>query len=192
MLQFVLTNIAMISLGTILYLGARTLPRIDGEPETKENILDRLANSGIPEKVDNVLNSFLSKFLRRLKILLMKVDNFVSEKLKKISRKINFGAQDAFWGNIGAFTGEVSAEMLYNAGIKYVILGHSERRALGETNALVNKKIKASLSAGLVPILCVGENIRDASHSYFNLVKTQLEECLDGIKKTLTSKIIVA
>ena len=114
------------------------------------------------------------------------------EKLKKISRKINFGAQDAFWGNIGAFTGEVSAEMLYNAGIKYVILGHSERRALGETNALVNKKIKASLSAGLVPILCVGENIRDASHSYFNLVKTQLEECLDGIKKTLTSKIIVA
>ena len=114
------------------------------------------------------------------------------EKLKKISRKINFGAQDAFWGNIGAFTGEVSAEMLYNAGIKYVILGHSERRALGETNALVNKKIKASLSAGLVPILCVGENIRDASHSYFNLVKTQLEECLDGIKKPLTSKIIVA
>src|SRR3989344_3705286 len=60
------------------------------------------------------------------------------EKLKKISRKINLGAQDAFWGDVGAFTGEVSAEMLYNAGIKYVILGHSERRTLGETNELVN------------------------------------------------------
>ena len=75
----------MISLGTILYLVARTLPRIDGEPSGKENILDRLANSEIPEKVDAVLNSFLGKFLRRLKILLMKVDNFVSERLKKIS-----------------------------------------------------------------------------------------------------------
>ena len=87
MLQFILTNILMISLGTILYLVARTLPRIDGEPSGKENILDRLANSEIPEKVDVVLNSFLEKFLRRLKIFLMKIDNFVSERLKKISVK---------------------------------------------------------------------------------------------------------
>ena len=114
------------------------------------------------------------------------------EKLKKISRKINLGAQDAFWGDVGAFTGEVSAEMLYNAGIKYVILGHSERRTLGETNELVNKKIKGSLSAGLTPVLCVGESMRDENHSYFNLVKTQLEECLNGVKKTFASKIIIA
>ena len=114
------------------------------------------------------------------------------EKLKKISRKINLGAQDAFWGDVGAFTGEVSAEMLYNAGIKYVILGHSERRTLGETNELVNKKIKRSLSAGLTPVLCVGESMRDENHSYFNLVKTQLEECLNGVKKTFASKIIIA
>lgn len=112
--------------------------------------------------------------------------------LKKISRKISLGAQDAFWGDVGPYTGEVSPEMLYNIGVKYVILGHSERRALGETNALVNKKIKASLSAGLLPILCVGENARDLSHSYFNLVKTQVEECLKGISKTSISKIIVA
>src|SRR3989338_2959818 len=52
------------------------------------------------------------------------------EKLKKISKKISLGAQDAFWGDTGAFTGEVSAEMLYDNGIKYAILGHSERRAM--------------------------------------------------------------
>ena len=114
------------------------------------------------------------------------------EKLKRISKKIILGAQDVFWEEAGAFTGEVSGGMLYNVGARYVILGHSERRALGETNALVNKKIKASLSAGLIPILCIGENVRDENHHYFNLVKTQIEECLDGIKKALISKIIIA
>ena len=115
------------------------------------------------------------------------------EKLKKIrTSKVSLGAQDAFWQDVGAYTGEVSPDMLYNLGVRYVILGHSERRALGENNSEVNKKIKASLSAGLRPILCVGESVRDDSHSYFNLVKTQLVECLEGIQKTSISKIIIA
>ena len=114
------------------------------------------------------------------------------EKLKKLGRKISLGAQDAFWQDIGAYTGEVSPDMLYNLGVKYVILGHSERRARGETNALVNKKIKAAFSSGLRPIVCVGESARDENHGYFNLVKTQLGECLSGIKKTSISKIIIA
>lgn len=118
--------------------------------------------------------------------------------LKKLAKKISLGAQDAFWGETGAFTGEVSAEMLYNAGVKYVILGHSERRAMlarlggGDTNEIINKKIKASLSAGLTPILCAGENVRDVDHGYFNLVKKQLQECLVGISKNSISKIIIA
>jgi len=114
------------------------------------------------------------------------------EKLKKISKKITLGAQDAFWGDVGAFTGEVSAEMLYNIGARYIILGHSERRALGERNSDVNKKIKSSLVAGLRPILCVGESVRDENHGYFNLVKMQLEECLSGISKNSISKITIA
>lgn len=115
------------------------------------------------------------------------------EKLSKIrTKKIKLGAQNVFYEEKGAYTGEISPAMLENAGVKYVILGHSERRALGETNALINKKIKASLSAGLVPILCVGEDTRDESHAYFNIVKTQLEECLDGIKKVLIAKVIIA
>ena len=117
------------------------------------------------------------------------------EKIKSIGgriKKILLGAQNAFWGDAGAFTGEVSAEMLYSIGARYVILGHSERRAMGEASIDVNKKIKASLVAGLRPILCVGETVRDENHDYFNLIKTQLEESLAGISKNSTHKIIVA
>ncbi|MCM2338872.1 MAG: triose-phosphate isomerase [Burkholderiales bacterium] len=114
------------------------------------------------------------------------------EKLKKLSRKIQLGAQDSFWENGGAYTGEVSSEMLYNTGIKYVILGHSERRQMGENNNFINKKIKGALASGLIPILCVGESERDLEHNYFNFVKTQLLECLNGISKNSISKVIIA
>jgi triosephosphate isomerase len=114
------------------------------------------------------------------------------EKLKKISKKISLGAQDAFWGDTGAFTGQVSGEMISNLGMKYVILGHSERRELGETNILINKKVKGALSVGLIPILCVGDRERDENHEYFNFVRIQVEECLNGISKELLSKVIIA
>lgn len=114
------------------------------------------------------------------------------ERLKKISKKMSLGAQDAFLGDVGAYTGEVSAEMLYNLGVKFVILGHSERRAMGESNGEINKKLKASLASGLVPILCIGETERDESHEYFNTVKTQIKECLNGVNKSLISKIVIA
>ena len=113
--------------------------------------------------------------------------------LSKIrTSKVTLGAQDGYGGEVGPFTGEVSSEMLYNSKIKYVILGHSERRALGETNELINKKLKGAIASGLRPILCVGEKERDENHEYFNAVKIQLKECLNGITKALISKIIVA
>jgi triosephosphate isomerase len=115
------------------------------------------------------------------------------EKLSKVrTTKIKLGVQDAFWGEVGAFTGEVSGEMLYDIGARYVILGHSERRALGESDAVVNKKIKSALVSGLRPVLCVGESTRDENHGYFSVVKAQLEECLAGISKNSISKIIIA
>ena len=114
------------------------------------------------------------------------------ERLKKFSRKISLGAQDVFWGTVGAFTGEVSSEMLYNSGIKYVIIGHSERRALGENNSDVNKKLKSALNASITPILCVGESTRDENHEYFNFLKSQIQECLKSITKSSISKIIIA
>ena len=121
------------------------------------------------------------------------------EKLKSANwrtRKISLGAQDTFWGDVGAYTGEVSGEMLYNIGARYVIIGHSERRnplfGGGETNGMINKKVKGALGVGLSPILCVGESVRDEKHEYLNFVKTQIEECLNRVSKNFISKVIVA
>ena len=110
------------------------------------------------------------------------------EKLKKIA----LGAQNVSWQENGAYTGEISAEMLKDAGVKYVILGHSERRANGENNNDINKKIKMALSFNLMPILCIGEKERDENHEYLNFIKKQIEECLSGIFKDSVSKIIIA
>lgn len=114
------------------------------------------------------------------------------DKLKKISKKVSIASQDASFLDKGPYTGEVSGEMLRDLGVKYAILGHSEIRKMGEDNTLINKKIKSVLSAGITPILCVGEEDRDENHEYFNLVKVQLLECLKGIKKDVIPKIIIA
>ena len=68
---------------------------------------------------------------------------------------IKLGAQDCFWKQQGAFTGEISPLMLKDLGCQYVIIGHSERRALGETDEMINKKIRAALKSKLKPILCI-------------------------------------
>lgn len=76
--------------------------------------------------------------------------------------QVALGAQDVYWQESGAFTGEVSPSLLKDAGCTYVIIGHSERRQyFGETNETVNKKVKAALSAGLTPIMCVGETLEE-------------------------------
>lgn len=77
--------------------------------------------------------------------------------LRDIVKKSALGAQNIFWEEEGAYTGELSPAQLKDSGAQYVIVGHSERRALGETNEMVGKKIHATLAHGLTPILCVGE-----------------------------------
>src|SRR5690242_5336610 len=75
---------------------------------------------------------------------------------------IGLGAQDVYFEKNGAFTGEVSVHMLKDLGVKYVLIGHSERRhVMGETNALLNKKLKAVLAEGLMAVLCVGETMEE-------------------------------
>ena len=75
-------------------------------------------------------------------------------------RAVGVGAQNVYFEPSGAYTGEVSAQMLVDIGCRYVIVGHSERRQLmGETNELVNSKLQAALAVDLVPILCVGETL---------------------------------
>lgn len=114
------------------------------------------------------------------------------EKLSKISKRIGFGGQDSFWEDVGPFTGEVSGEMLYSLGARHVILGHSERRALGESNDLINKKVKSAISSGLSVVLCVGENMRDHEHAHFEIVKNQILECLSGLSRSSVNKLSIA
>jgi triosephosphate isomerase len=108
------------------------------------------------------------------------------------AKGVKLGAQDSFWENEGRFTGEVSPNMLNALGISHVIIGHSERRALGETNEIISKKIDAVLEKGLKVILCVGEKERDASGSYFEFLKNQIKQSLLGIDQKFLRNLLVA
>lgn len=112
--------------------------------------------------------------------------------LSKLSKKVVLGAQNIYFETSGAYTGEVSAGMVYDAGARYVILGHSERRAMGESDKDINRKVKTAISEGLKPVLCVGEKERDKNHEYFKVIENQLEEALDGIFKTNVESIVIA
>ncbi len=107
---------------------------------------------------------------------------------------IKMGAQNLFWEEKGAFTGEISALMLKDTHCEYVILGHSERRNIfKETSEHVNKKIKSALKTGLLPILCVGERLeeREADKTY-DIITDQIKGSLAGISADELKKIIIA
>ncbi|HUR48294.1 MAG TPA: triose-phosphate isomerase [Acidimicrobiales bacterium] len=104
------------------------------------------------------------------------------------------GAQDVHWEPKGAFTGDISATMLAKLEVKYVIVGHSERRAgHGETDEIVNNKAKAVLAAGMTPIVCVGETLeqREAGEAD-SLVSSQVSGSLAGLSKDQVSGLVVA
>lgn len=102
-----------------------------------------------------------------------------------LDSEIGAGAQNLFWEEKGAFTGEISGPMLKSVGCDYVIAGHSERRQyFGEANQDVNKKAKAALKAGLTPIVCVGETLEQREDGVTeSVVTTQIHESLDGLNK---------
>jgi triosephosphate isomerase len=107
---------------------------------------------------------------------------------------IALGAQDLFWKAEGAFTGEVSPVMLVDLGVKYVIIGHSERREyFGETDETVNNKVKAALANGLLPIVCVGESLAQRDAGITNeLVSNQIKAGLAGLNQVDAAKIVIA
>jgi triosephosphate isomerase len=107
---------------------------------------------------------------------------------------IQLAAQDMFWEKQGAYTGAISPVMLKDVGCRLVIIGHSERRQyFGESNETVNKKIKAGLDAGLIPIVCIGETLaqREAQDT-MAVITSQLREGLSGLAATDIGKLIIA
>jgi triosephosphate isomerase len=110
------------------------------------------------------------------------------------TENISIGAQDVYFESNGAFTGEISIEMLKDIGCTYVLCGHSERRhVIGETDELINKKVAAAVSGGVLPVLCVGEtqDQREADQTT-EVVTTQLEGGLSGLTSEKALAITIA
>lgn len=106
---------------------------------------------------------------------------------------IVLGAQDVFWESEGAFTGEVSPAMLKSLGARFVIVGHSERRRmLGETDDMIAKKLALAVKLRLTPILCVGEESRDADGKFFSVLKHQISAALAKVKRSDIPRVVVA
>lgn len=107
---------------------------------------------------------------------------------------IKVGAENCHWATSGAFTGEISADMLKEMGVEYVIIGHSERRQyFGETDETINARVKAALAAGLKPILCVGEVLEQREQGITEeVVGLQTKVALGGVNKEELSNIIIA
>ncbi len=117
----------------------------------------------------------------------------VQEEIKDLN-SVLVGAQNVHFEDNGAYTGELSTQMLKEAGCRFVIIGHSERRAyFGETDEIVNKKAKKSLNDGLKPIICVGESLEQRkAGEHKKLVKNQVTAAFAGIDAESAKKAVVA
>ncbi|MBR2366013.1 MAG: triose-phosphate isomerase [Oscillospiraceae bacterium] len=107
--------------------------------------------------------------------------------------RVGIGAENCNANASGAYTGEIAANMLVDAGCKYVIVGHSERRAMGETDADVNAKVKAVLDADLVPIVCVGESLEQRELGITEeWIAMQIKSALNGVGENKIKKVVIA
>jgi len=140
------------------------------------------------QEADEILNGILDKTPKMKNTEIVICPPFVyldrlSQILKARSQKLKavLGAQDFFWEKKGSYTGEISIPMLKDLGVKYVIVGHSERRRyFNVTDEIINKKIKIALKANLKVIFCIGEEERDEDGKYLKFVK---KEIVDGLVK---------
>lgn len=144
----------------------------------------------------NLANSFSKlKLKERLDLVVCPTFPSISEVAAVLKKTdISLGAQDVFWKSAGPYTGEVSAAVLAEAGVKYVIIGHSERRQyLKETDIMIQQKVIATLADGLTAVLCVGETFSERQSGQKDLViARQVTEAMRGVKLTADSKLVIA
>ena len=107
---------------------------------------------------------------------------------------VQVGAENMYFEEKGAFTGEISAEMLVDAGVKYVVIGHSERRDyFKEDDALLNKKVKKAIEAGLTPILCCGESLEQREMGItLDWIRMQIKSDLAGVAASDVANLVIA
>jgi len=147
---------------------------------------------GEAEKLFNAIKKKSNK-IRSIETVICPPFVYLSElALYYSGSKIKFGAQDVFWEEKGSRTGEVSPLMLKSVGADYCIIGHSERRELGESNEQVSKKVKVALKAGLRVIICVGESERDERATYLSFLKEELQSAFSGVSSKQLKNIYIA
>jgi len=108
------------------------------------------------------------------------------------SKRIELAAQDIFHKTHGAYTGEVSLPMLKSVGVSYAVIGHSERRALGDTDEDIARDVVAATKSVITPIVCIGEETRDTHGGHFNIVEERLKAALDAVPKSKATRLVVA
>src|SRR3989344_2212929 len=128
----------------------------------------------------------------RVKMVLAPPAPYLGLLAAKNSSKVAFAAQDLSSTTGGPHTGEITAPILKSGGVSHVLVGHSERRALGEEDALIAKKIEHAIAHGLIPILCVGEAERDPNGEYLTRVREQIVTALTPLDPRDRPKVVVA
>lgn len=149
-------------------------------------------NPSSPEEAIRLVKNLLNqKFSENIKLIIAPPFVYLDLIKKSLKKEIKLAAQNVSWSERGAFTGEISGLMLKNIGCEYVIIGHSERRyKIGETDEMINLKLKAALRAGLIPILAIGE--KEHSDDIIKVLNSQIKSALDGVEISEISRLIVA
>jgi triosephosphate isomerase len=112
---------------------------------------------------------------------------------KRVKSFASLASQDIFFAMTGTFTGAVTPEIMKSFGVRLAIIGHSERRGLGETNEVVAAKVKTALRSGITPLVCIGEEERDLEGTYFEFLREELKMSLEGIRRRDDAhKLIIA
>lgn len=117
---------------------------------------------------------------------------YLSTVLKTESESVSIGSQDSFFESQGSFTGEISPLMLKNMGVKYSIVGHSEKRAKGDTDENISKKVAMLLDLGIKAILCFGEKERSEDGAHLDFLKNQIKNSLNKVSRKNINNLIIA
>lgn len=129
---------------------------------------------------------------QKISIIVAPPSLYLQELASGRGKRIAFAAQNAHYDPEGAHTGEISMVQVKDTRAGYVLVGHAERRALGETNEDTRKKVKAALAAGLTPILCVGESKRESGGEHFDVIRMQVRSGFADVPDAKLSKVLVA
>ena len=132
------------------------------------------------------------KTVRKTNVVLCPPFVYLSPLVKIPSGALSLGVQNVNHEMLGSFTGEVSYAQVSEFKVDYVIVGHSERRKMGEDDELINKKVRSTVSSGMNAIVCVGESVRDHNGEYFTFIKDQITKALKDVSKKSISQVVIA